>query len=272
VKKNTFSQLKQSFLNISWSLGLPLFIGVVLSISTLSGLISTGMEQFPQYILSISFGIVFVSVFIPWREMTKHSWKEYLLMITSALTFLALFSMPIESNYTNNLFIVFLGGIVCSFAGFFPGISISFGMLLLGIYFPIYEAIHLITSRQGDTSHIILLATFLIGLAAGVLACVRFFPWLFKRYKNTLLAGITGLIVASLYATWPFIKVVPGGDTENFEKLLPWQIEGNALLLQLFMIVTTIVLIFLIQRYAALKGASATSFNFESIDSKSTQK
>ncbi|HLU49098.1 MAG TPA: DUF368 domain-containing protein, partial [Planctomycetota bacterium] len=95
-----------------------------------------------------------------------------------------------------------------------PGLSGSFVLLLLGVYFDVLRAI--------NSWNFPLLFAFAFGCAVGGLLFVRFLSFLIARYRDPTLAFITGLLVGSLWELWPFAKMIAvGDDLLRGEKYLP---------------------------------------------------
>ena len=77
-----------------------------------------------------------------------------------------------------------------------PGISGSFILLILGAYKTLSDAIHDYNFKN--------IFIFIGGAILGLLSFSRVLKWLFKHYKNTTLAVLTGFIIGSLNIIWPW--------------------------------------------------------------------
>ena len=108
------------------------------------------------------------------------------------------------------LVLFFVAGAIAISAMILPGISGSFMLLLMGIYFDMLNCINTvrvgITARQWSeiTEPAILLAVFSLGCLIGLLVFTRLLKFLLARFHDVTLAYLTGLIIGSLYAIWPF--------------------------------------------------------------------
>jgi len=116
-------------------------------------------------------------------------------------------------------YLVALGcGALAISAMILPGVSGSFLMLVLGQYQHLTRAISSLSTwaGQGFTlgeapwSGIGFLTAFGAGALFGLLAFARLLAWLLKRLHSETMAFLTGLILGSLWALWPFKDYVPG--------------------------------------------------------------
>lgn len=269
IKKKSVKELKASFLAIPWAIGLPVFVGLLLTIALLSGVVTYTVERYPQYVLAVAFGIILASITIPFREMDFRGIREYLIIIISAIVFFRLFTLnPPSSEASNPLFALF-GGFVSAFAGFFPGVSISFALLLLGLYIPIYGGVHKITSGTATASDLLFIGLFALGLSVGIVVCVRAIPWLFSKFRSVLLSGMIGLMLASLTAVWPFLEYIPYTKLEELKRVYPWEVSLSEFTLILVFLFGTAFGILVIRRIMEVRGYSPKSFSFAPAAEKS---
>ncbi len=256
IGKKTKQELSQSFFEIPWKLGIPLVIGVGVTIAVLSRTVTTILEQYPHQFAAVAFGIVLACVAIPFKEMTSRTWKEYGLLIFTFLAFFYLFGLTQQSTGATTsepaLSSFFIGGAVSSFAGFFPGISISFALLVMNLYGPLMKQIDLLTHGAGTLYGFGAIIVFLIGLGIGSIICVRALQFLIERYKSFFLAFIIGLILASLRTVWPFMN-------NSGTYVLPWELTLSAFTQQLFLIVGAFIAVSFLRLLASQKETSITS-------------
>ena len=90
----------------------------------------------------------------------------------------------------------FGAGALASTAWLLPGVSGAFMLLLLGLYGPLLAAL-----TGGDWS---VIAPFVGGVAAGVVAFSKLLAWLLARVRAPLLAALTGFLAGSLTQLWPW--------------------------------------------------------------------
>ena len=99
-------------------------------------------------------------------------------------------------------FWIALTGAIAISAMILPGVSGSLVLLLLGQYLAVLMAISGAKYLQLD--QILFLVTFMVGMGIGVLLFVRIINWFFAKHHDGTIAFLTGLILGSLWALWPF--------------------------------------------------------------------
>lgn len=103
------------------------------------------------------------------------------------------------------LFIACCGALAIS-ATVLPGISGSLVLILMGAYFDVIAAISDLRSLNWET--LAYLSVFGIGVALGGLMFARLVRIVLARYYDATMAVLTGLMLGSLYALWPFKQVI----------------------------------------------------------------
>ena len=104
---------------------------------------------------------------------------------------------------------VFCGAIAAS-AMIIPGVSGSFILILLGIYWTVLASLSRLSSillTDGFTAEMIvrisLLGSLGIGIVVGILVISKVMSWALKNYPANTMYAILGLIVGSLYQIYP---------------------------------------------------------------------
>ena len=114
-------------------------------------------------------------------------------------------------------FFVICGAIAIS-AMVLPGVSGSFVMILLGVYFDILQAV--------NERDMVIVSLFALGCGLGLLLFTRLLKWVLARFYDPTISFLTGLMAGSLVGLWPFRnhKIV-GDDNVGFERVdLGWMI------------------------------------------------
>ncbi|MFW6366052.1 MAG: DUF368 domain-containing protein [Spirochaetota bacterium] len=178
------------------------------------------------------FGLVLPSVYVPFREVKNRSRAVYVCAVLAALLVigsdsivsdrdviakeqaryeLELREQSADSGAVRATFTVY-GGVLLAASGalavsamILPGISGSFVLLLLGQYFVLLEAVSEI--------NIPYLALFMAGVVAGLLLFTRFLHFLLKKFHDTTMGFLTGLVAGSLWIIWPFKESVQIGTS-----------------------------------------------------------
>ena len=109
------------------------------------------------------------------------------------------------------VFFVLCGAIAIS-AMVLPGISGSFIMILLGVYFEILQAV--------NELNMLVIVLFSFGCVLGLLIFTRLLKKLLERYHDSTISFLTGLMVGSLVGLWPFREFTVFGDEKvGFERV-----------------------------------------------------
>ncbi len=215
--------------------------GAVVAILLTSRLIAAMLARYHSASYAFFLGLVLCSIVFPWRYLSRRSWREAVsLLLAAALTIglsmsvpddvqiekaqrkheMALLkadtsgtvasvlpaAVPHERAGAGRLGIIFLSAILAISAMVLPGISGSFVLLLLGVYFDILAAV--------NNRDLLVIGIFALGALVGLLVFSRMMGALLNRFFNITMAFMTGLMAGSLYALWPFKRVVQvGGES-----------------------------------------------------------
>ena len=120
---------------------------------------------------------------------------------------------PASEN--DNLFFVFICGIIGISGMMLPGLSGSFILILMGNY-------ELLMVTAITELNIILLSVFFLGSAFGLMSFSHILSWVFKHYKNQTLALLTGFILGSLSIIWPWKEVAESISIKGKEKIIAY--------------------------------------------------
>jgi putative membrane protein len=112
------------------------------------------------------------------------------------------------------MLLFFVAGAVAISAMILPGISGSFMLLLMGVYFDVLACI---TGRQ-----LVLLGIFAVGCLVGLVLFTKLLKLLLERFHDVTMAFLLGLVIGSLYAIWPFKSYgMAGGVRVDMDNILP---------------------------------------------------
>ncbi len=104
----------------------------------------------------------------------------------------------------------FICGSIAASAMIVPGVSGSFILILLGIYWDVLGSVSGLTTillRDGLSAEMVvrisLLGSLGVGIAIGILVISKIMSWALKNYAAVTMYAILGLIVGSLYQIFP---------------------------------------------------------------------
>jgi len=141
------------------------------------------------------------------------------------------------------VFLVLCGAIAIS-AMVLPGVSGSFIMILLGVYFDVLQAV-----KDWD---MVILSLVAGGCVLGLLLFTRLLKWVLARFHDVTIAFLTGLMAGSLVGLWPFrdFKLVQDDSIDFFERVdFGWIVrpmDGNTFAtIVAFLVGSGLVMVFL---------------------------
>lgn len=232
-------------------------VGAVAAILSTSRLMAYLLESQHAPSYAFFFGLVAVSMVFPYRHLRRKGWREVLAFMLAALFTVSLtFTVDedkevaaaearqsveqvetgtaagqsagsrivsFETPGTGRLVAMFLAAALAISAMVLPGISGSFVLLLLGVYFDLLIAVN---ERQ-----IIVVGVFALGALAGLLVFSRIMNVLLERCYNVTMAFMIGLMAGSLYVLWPFKKTVAVGvETLYLGNLWPGTLDARVMI------------------------------------------
>ncbi|MBO3097382.1 DUF368 domain-containing protein [Gelidibacter pelagius] len=172
-----------------------LLTGIVISFVSFMRLAKYLIEQHPILIWSFFFGLIVASIFFVGKQIKTWNLGTIVSLILGTFAAYYITTLPSMANNDSPIFLFFAGAIaIC--AMILPGISGSFILVILGAYKTLSDALHDFDFKR--------IAIFAIGALIGLLSFSRVLKWLFKHYKNTTLAVLTGFIFGSLNKIWPW--------------------------------------------------------------------
>lgn len=184
---------------INGSFLLTLMAGIISSFLLLAHGIVWLMAQYPTLLWSFIAGLVLASTLHIGKQIDlRKAGVGSFFAIGFILAFFVTEARPaqLEPGYL----MVFAAGAIAICAMILPGISGSFILLLLGLYGYIIQAL-----KNLDLAVVLVFAA---GCGTGLLAFVHALSWLLKHYYHQALAFLTGMLLASLNALWPWKQVV----------------------------------------------------------------
>jgi putative membrane protein len=195
--KTKFVESGSRFKSMSWSLLIPLVIGMVLAIFLAAGVVEPLLEQYPSLTRALFAGLIVASLIVPIR-LSGASWKilDYFVAALAAVAAFALTSIPRAVDADPGFLVIVASAAVAVCALVLPGVSGSYLLLALGMYAPTLAAVN-----ERDFGY---LGTFVVGAILGLAAFVSLLQWLLEHKRKLTLVVMTGLMVGSLRALWPW--------------------------------------------------------------------
>lgn len=233
-----------------------LIFGMLVSYFSISKILDYFLEKRELFVWSAFFGMILGSIYFIGKYFKNWTNKT----ITAGLIGLAVgvaisFLSPARQN--DNLFFIFLCGIISVSGMTLPGLSGSFILILLGNYVlllvdsvnALYDTISEVfkgdfsfTENPARINILKILAVFTLGSATGLVTLSHILSYVLKHYKSITTAVILGFITGSLGVVWPWKRTLYRHDlagnmlldsngekiVANYERYLPdWRQPEN---------------------------------------------
>lgn len=197
---------------------IPIFVGIALSILTLSKVISFCLDKYLFATIMFFIGAIVGGIPMLYKKVCKNKIKfiDILIFVLSfafviSMTFLtggkdiSLLNLSIL-GYIKLLFV----GIITSATMVIPGISGSAVLMTLGYYEPIINIVKDITNFSNLGFNLSILIPFGIGVLIGIVLIAKLIEYLFKKYETKTYYGILGFVIASIVSIILQNFIMPG--------------------------------------------------------------
>jgi putative membrane protein len=195
--RGKLQEAKVATRQIDWLLVLPVLVGMLAAIFAAAAAIEPLLESQPENMRGLFAGLILVSLIVPYR-MVGASWRaaDYLVGLMAAALSFVLVSLPRQEVTDASLILVFLAAAVAVCALVLPGVSGSFLLLAIGFYAPTITAVN-----DLDLGY---LSVFVLGAIVGLALFSSALRWLLVNLRSITLVVMTGLMLGSLRALWPW--------------------------------------------------------------------
>ncbi|WP_010231187.1 DUF368 domain-containing protein [Gillisia marina] len=218
-----------------------LILGMVISYFSVSQLLDYLIVHYELYVWASFFGMIIGSIYYIGKDFKNWSKRNITFMIMGIVAGVAIsFLEPAREN--DNLWFVFICGIIGVSGMTLPGLSGSFILILLGNYVlllvdsvnALYDTIKdvfLMDFSFLDNSQrmrlLQVLVVFSLGSLAGLVSLSHLLGFVLKRYKRESYSVIIGFITGSLGVVWPWKEKIYKLNAEGEFRL---DVHGNKIL------------------------------------------
>jgi len=215
-----------------------IFTGIVISYFSTSKILDFFLNKYEIYVWSLFFGLVLGTIFHLRTIIDIKKFKNIFFIILGTLIGIILsFSDPSHEN--DNLYFVFLCGIISVSGMILPGLSGSFLLMLLGNYVlllvdsvnALYDSINDIIigdysnfSNNDRINYLKVLSVFTLGSVTGLITLSKLLGYLLNKFNQLCNSIIFGFIIGSLGVIWPWKSAL---DYENEYKIIRYIPENN---------------------------------------------
>jgi len=213
----------KSFYNyVNGTFLLLIFGGSMFSYFSVSLVLDYFLRHYELFVWSLFFGMILGSIYYISKDFDDWRTKNIIALIVGTAIGLAIsFMSPAKEN--DNLWFVFVCGIIGVSGMTLPGLSGSFILILLGNYvLLLVDSVNVLfkTLTQvitGDFSfldnveqiqYLKIIAVFTAGSAFGLVVTSHILGYVLKRWHQIVTAAIIGFITGSLGIVWPWKKEI----------------------------------------------------------------
>ena len=253
--------------------------GSIFSYFSISLVLDYFLVNYELYVWSWFFGMIIGSIYYIGKDFGDWNLKNIFSLIIGASIGIGIsFLTPATEN--DNLWFVFLCGIIGVSGMTLPGLSGSFILILLGNYVlllvdSVNVLFNVITSLLSGNFNVLsdpikvrylkIISVFTVGSAFGLVSISHVLGYVLKRWNQIVNAVIIGFITGSLGIVWPWKKAIYLKENnnflidkkgnkiiENYERFIP-DFSNSETWFVLFYIVIGILLILVIDFYGRKK-------------------
>jgi putative membrane protein len=213
ILKADVAGFKQHLGRVEWVFLLPLFVGILTAVISLSTLLAQQLEERPTILAGVFFGLVLGSVIVALRLLRDPKPIHLVVGILVAAALFLILGLGGEDTALSepSLAAYFGAGALAICAMILPGISGSLILLLIGMYAPVLDAL--------NDRELLLIGVFILGAIVGLAIFSQVLHWALRRHHDLILAALIGLMAGSLRVVWPWPEGVesaalaaPGDD------------------------------------------------------------
>mgnify|MGYP001270626083 CR=1 FL=1 len=230
---------------------LTVFGGSIASVFSIASLFKYLFLHYPILIWAFFFGLILASVYFVGKRIQKWESTSIISLLLGSIIALS-FSFITPASENNNLFFIFLCGVIGISGMMLPGLSGSFILILMGNY-------ELLMVTAVTNLEIIQLTVFLLGSIFGLMSFSHIIAWVFKNYKDATLSLLTGFIVGSLSIIWPWKRITDSLIVNGEEKIIAynWYVPrdlNQETILAIIFILLGIIVVYSLESFEKIKS------------------
>jgi putative membrane protein len=183
--------------DVQWARIIPIILGMLAAIVVAARVLEPLLETYPEHTRALFAGLIVMSLWVPITMVGgRFTVREMGVVAVAAVMSFILVGFPAGSVSDPSLWLVVPSAAVAVCALVLPGVSGSFLLLTLGMYEPTIDAV--------NTLDVAYLGAFIVGAILGLGSFVVLLQWLLLHRRRITLVVMTGLMVGSLRALWPW--------------------------------------------------------------------
>ncbi|UCE55687.1 MAG: DUF368 domain-containing protein [Desulfobacterales bacterium] len=203
LKKLLKVDLKSALAHIHVRFLISLFFGIGVAIVSLARLMNYLLHHHPVHTWSLFFGLIAASILVVGKQV-KHWWGSAGVCFLAGTAAATIIVNLIPVATPEELWFIFLCGIIAICAMILPGISGAFILLILGKY----EFITATLKNPFLPPNFFIIVVFGAGCLIGLLIFSRVLNYFLQKFHNMTIAFLTGLMTGSIQKIWPWKEVL----------------------------------------------------------------
>ena len=196
VGRRGTARARQHLAQVQWAVVVPVLIGMAAAVLVAARLLAPLVEDHPVPTRAVFAGLILASLIVPIRMVGRWRPALVLLAVVAAGLSFVLTGLPAAASTQPPLWLVAVAAALAICALVLPGVSGSFLLLAIGLYAPTLAAV--------NDRDLVYLGVFAAGAVVGLSLFVPVLQWLLEHRRAVTLAIMTGLMVGSLRALWPW--------------------------------------------------------------------
>ncbi len=205
-------------------------LGSMFSYFSISLILDYFLKNYELYVWAWFFGMIIGSIYYISKDFGDWKLKNVIaLIIGTSIGISISFMTPAKEN--DNLWFVFICGIIGVSGMTLPGLSGSFILILLGNYVlllvdsvnafgsvitSLFSGDFEVLKDQAKTRYLKIIGVFTAGSAFGLVSISHVLGYVLKRWHQIVTAVIIGFITGSLGIVWPWKKTIFKTDEKGF--------------------------------------------------------
>jgi putative membrane protein len=195
------SKFAATIRGLPWGLLLPLGIGMVAAVIIGARVLEPILDEYPVTSRAFFFGLIVAAIYVPAHLVTRLNggrWgvRDVVIALVAAVVVFLITGLPPTTIDDPSPLVILGSAAIAICALVLPGVSGSFLLLSFGMYEPTIQAV--------NDRNLTYLAIFALGAVLGLAVFVSILRWLLEHRAHITLVILTGFMVGSLRALWPW--------------------------------------------------------------------
>ena len=195
------SQFSATIRGLPWGLLIPLGIGMVAAVIIGARILEPILDEYPVTSRAFFFGLIVAAIYVPAHMVTRLNggrWgmRDVVIALIAAVVVFLITGLPPTTIDDPSPLVILGSAAIAICALVLPGVSGSFLLLSFGMYEPTIQAV--------NDRNLTYLAIFAFGAALGLAVFVSVLRWLLEHRAHITLVIVTGFMIGSLRALWPW--------------------------------------------------------------------